>query len=136
MQTRKRIRRRAAAGFTLIEILVVVLIVGLLVGLVGPNIFRSLFKGQRGAAEIQIKNFGGMLDQYKVENYRYPDALEELTEPDENGEPITKSIPLDPWGNEYFYTVEPDGSYLIVSYGADGEEGGEDENRDIRSDEL
>ncbi len=136
MQTRNRIQRRRKAGFTLIEILVVVLIVGLLVGLVGPNIFRSLFKGQRGAAEIQIKSFGGMLDQYKLDNYKWPDTLEELTEPDENGEPITKSIPLDPWGNEYEYSVEPDGTYLIVSFGADGDEGGEDENRDIRSDEL
>jgi len=133
---KQRKNRRRAAGFTLIEILVVVLIIGLLVGLVGQNVFKALFKGQRGAAEIQIKNFDGALDLYRIEFGRYPDSLEDLLEEDENGEAFLPSIPLDPWNHEYEYSLEADGKYLIISFGADGEEGGEGENADIRSDEI
>ena len=133
---KRNTKRRRAAGFTLIEILVVVLIIGLLVGLVGQNVFKALFKGQRGAAEIQIRNFDGALDLYRLEFSKYPDSLEDLLEEDENGEAFLDSIPLDPWNNEYEYSVEPDGSYLIISFGADGEEGGEGENADLRSDEI
>jgi general secretion pathway protein G len=44
-------------------------------------------------------------------------------------------IPKDPWGNDYVYKV---GSvqgedYCIISYGADGAEGGEGKNADINS---
>lgn len=129
-------RRGLRAGFTLIEILVVLLIIGLLVTLVGQNVFQALFKGQRGAAEIQIRNFAAILDRYRMDNFKYPDTLEELTEPDENGEPYVKTIPLDPWNNPYEYDLQPDGNYVIVSYGADGEAGGEGGNADLRSDEL
>ena len=135
MNKRNKIRRRAA-GFTLIEILVVVLIIGLLVGLVGQNVFKALFKGQRGAAEIQIRNFGSSLDMYKLEKFKYPDSLDDLLEEDENGEAFLDTIPLDPWNNEYFYTVENDGKYLIICYGSDGEDGGEGDAADIRSDEI
>ena len=64
------------------------------------------------------------------------DSLEELLEDDENGEPIMRSIPLDPWDNEYEYVVESDGSFVITSFGADGGPGGEGDDADIISNEL
>ena len=135
MKTRKSHPRRNA-GFTLIEILVVVLIIGLLVGLVGSNVFSALIKGQKGAVTMQMKHFEQSLTTFRMENHRYPDSLEELLEDDENGEPIMRSIPLDPWDNEYEYVVEPDGSFVITSFGADGAPGGEGDDADIISNEI
>ena len=42
------------------------------------------------------------------------------------------AIPKDPWGNEYKYTSPgAKAAYDIVSYGADGKEGGDGPNKDV-----
>ena len=138
MKTKKQqIARRG--GFTLLEILVVVLIIGLLIGVVGTNVFQALIRGQRGTTEMQIKQFEGALKRYRLDNGRYPEALEELAEPD----PITNEpyldggkVPLDPWKNDYSYQLNPDGSFLIISFGKDGEAGGTGENADITTETI
>ena len=87
-------------GFTLLEILVVILIIGLLLGVVGTNVFKALFTGQRRSIEMQIKQFEGALNFYRLEHNKYPESLEELVEPDVmSGEPYLKGgkLPLDPW---------------------------------------
>ena len=130
-----RNRKRRQGGFTLIEILVVLLIVGLLLGTVGTNVFRALFSGQSRAAENQIRLFHDALNQYKLENYRLPDELSQLTDPGPAGEPIMNRIPLDPWDREYVYETTADGP-LITCYGEDGEPGGEGKAADITSETL
>jgi general secretion pathway protein G len=135
--TQRRNTRRAR-GFTLIEILVVVLIIGLLVSVVGPNVWNTFIRSQKGVAKAQIENLKTALEQYRLNLNRYPDTLDELLQPDPTtGRPWLdrKSVPLDPWGNEYFYTVEADGSYVITCFGADGAPGGEGENADLSSEE-
>ena len=42
-------------------------------------------------------------------------------------------MPTDPWGRAYVYRLFPNGRFLVLSYGADGEPGGEGENADIDS---
>ncbi len=123
-------RRR---GFTLVEILVVVLIIGLLISVVAPNVFGGLLRGQRGAAKMQIHAFKTACMAYQGDHHRYPDRLEELAGDDLNGQPYLDGgkVPLDPWGNEFEYSVEPDGSILIVSLGTDGVPSEDD----VRSDE-
>lgn len=45
-----------------------------------------------------------------------------------------KFIPKDPWGNDYVYVYPGEnGDYDIISYGADGAEGGDGENADVVS---
>ena len=134
MQKHRSLKRRDG-GFTLLEILVVLLIVGLLLGTVGTNVFRALFAGQSKAAENQIRLFHQALNEFKVANYRLPDSLEELTEPDGSGDPFMDRIPLDPWEREYVYEKTSDGP-LIICYGEDGEEGGEGKDADITSETL
>ncbi len=131
-------RPRRDSGFTLLEIMVVVLIIGLVLSVVGGNVFQALFAGQEGTAKNQIRNFQQALDQYQLFNHRYPDSLEDLTsgEGAPGGEPYMKKIPLDPWGNEYHYETTPEGGYVIISYGADGDPGGEGKNADISSEDL
>ncbi|HRK23141.1 MAG TPA: type II secretion system protein GspG, partial [Fimbriimonadaceae bacterium] len=46
----------------------------------------------------------------------------------------TKPIPTDPWGNEYVYEypgIDGDDSFILLSYGSDGQEGGEGNGMDI-----
>ncbi len=131
-------RHTPRAGFTILEILVVLVIVGLILGTVGRNAWQVLFKGQEGTAQNQIRNFQSTLEQYYLFNNKYPETLEELTsgEGAPGGEPYMKSIPVDPWQNEYHYELQPGEDPLIVCYGADGEPGGEDKDADITSADL
>jgi general secretion pathway protein G len=87
-------------------------------------------------AEAEIWSLLDALDGWASENDgRYPEALEALVEPDEEGLAWLAEIPLDPWGNPYVYEI--DGELVRVkSYGADGVPGGEGAARDIDSDEL
>ena len=130
-------------GFTLIELLVVLVILGLLAGLVGPQILRYLGSAKSDTAQLQIQELGAGLDLYHLEVGRYPSTDEGLIalveEPtgvsNWNGPYLKKkSIPNDPWGNDYNYrSPGENGVYDLFSLGQDNMEGGEDENEDIVS---
>ena len=124
-----------AAGFTLIEILVVMAIIGMLAVMVAPRIFNQQAGAQRDAALSQISALEAALDTYRLEVGQYPDSLEGLVENDSgraawNGPYLRREVPLDPWGNEYVYDSDGRG-FTLVSYGPDGERGGEGEDLDI-----
>jgi len=129
--------RRARAGFTLAELMVVIVIIGLLATLVVPNVVRKLFVANVTKAKADIVSIAGALDQYAIENGgRYPDSLEALVTPDANGFTFldTETVPKDPWGNPYVYEPGAPGSghkYRVLSYGKDGIAGGEADDRDL-----
>jgi len=138
---------RREGGFTLLEIIVVVFILSLLAAIVAPRIIGRTDDARIEATKVQIKNFETALKLFKMDNGFYPDTqqgLEALVEKPvsgtipkkykEEGYLEQKKIPLDPWGNPYVY-VSPglSGDYDILSYGADGKEGGEGKNADIKS---
>ena len=138
----KEARIREARGFTLIELLVVVVIIGLLAGFVAPRYFGQVGKSEVATARAQIDALGKALDQYRLDTGQYPSAelgLKVLlerppNEPKWNGPYLRKEVPLDPWGKPYVYKSPGDhGPYDILSYGADGVAGGQDNNRDISS---
>lgn len=136
MNIQRNTGRAARAGFSLAELMVVIVIIGLLATIVIPNVISRLFKGQTGKAVADIVVIEQSLSTYAVENGgRYPDSLEALITPDENGLTYLDrdSIPKDPWGNEYGY--EPPGpgqaKPVIRCYGADGVPGGEAKDRDF-----
>jgi len=130
-------------GFTMIELMVVMIILGLLAALVAPRMFGKLGKAKTNAAYTQIELFGTALDSFRLDVGRYPtspEGLEALVNPpsgaDEWNGPYLKKleIPLDPWNNPYIYESPGNhGDYDLYSYGADGTEGGDGENRDIVS---
>ncbi|MBC8406576.1 MAG: type II secretion system protein GspG [Planctomycetes bacterium] len=135
MKNKKTKLKHGAAGFTLIEIMAVVLIIGLLIGTVGQPIVRMLFKGTQARVKMDIKTLEGNVQYYKNEMFRYPDSWEDMMEME--GDPILERAPLDPWSNEYFYEPPTSGSnFIIGTYGADGEVGGEGENADITNETL
>jgi len=135
-------------GFTLIEIMVVIIILGLLAGLVLPKFLGQEEKAKRKVAMTQINSIIGALNAYKLDNGFYPtteQGLEALIKKPETGRIPMKwneggylspaRIPKDPWGKDYVY-ISPGSEnreYEIISYGADGEPGGEGNNADIES---
>ncbi len=123
------------------ELLVVLVIVGLLAALVGPALYSRIAPAKATVARSQIENFATALDTYLIDIGRYPtteQGLEALRTdpglPGWNGPYIRKEIPLDPWGTAYVYRAPGrSGGYEIVSYGADGLEGGAEEAADVQS---
>lgn len=133
---------RKAAGFTLMELLLVLVIIGLLAALVGPTLYQRIKPAKESAARAQIENFATALDSFYIDLGRYPTTQEGLkvlrTKPEGaerwSGPYLKKEIPADPWGGQYVYRAPGrNGGYEIVSYGADNREGGENENADVNS---
>jgi general secretion pathway protein G len=137
--------RRSEAGFTLIELLVVLVILGLLAGIVGPRLFGQSEKAKRTAAKVQIRILEDSLHQYEVDNGTYPSTdqgLEALVREPTVGRIPTHwrsggylekgDVPKDPWGNPYIYMFPGNhGDFDLLSYGADGEPGGEGKYADV-----
>lgn len=124
------------SGFTMMELLIVIVILGLLASLVAPKFFGKLGTAERGIAATQMAAFETALDTYRLDLGVYPTKLEDLRTSDLprwDGPYIPKDVPLDPWGNPYVYQLNNDKlkPYTLMSYGADGKEGGEDNNADI-----
>ena len=133
--------KKLQKGFSLIEILVVLFIIGLLTTIVAVNVLPSQDKARVSKAKVDIAILGGALEMYRLENYRYPsteEGLKFLLNSSENNfntinqQGYIKSLPKDPWGNDYIFLNPGDyGEYDLFSLGADGQLGGEDLNRDI-----
>ena len=135
--------RTSERGFTLIEILVVITIIGLIMGLVGPRVLNYLSEAKAKAAKIQIESFSSALDLFYLDAGRYPtssEGLSALVQAPGNisgwSGPYLKggAVPKDPWGNLYvFRSPGQHGTYDIMSYGSDGQEGGTGTASDITS---
>ena len=132
--------RKMENGFTLIELLIVMVILGLLAALVGPRMFGKTEKAMQNAAKSQITLFETAIDTYRLDVGRFPtteQGLQVLREPPSgedkwDGPYLPKEIPLDPWGNPYEYRAPGEhGDYDIISYGADGQPGGEGADMDV-----
>jgi general secretion pathway protein G len=137
-------------GFTLIELMVVIVILGILAGLIIPRIMGRPEEARRMKARVQIESIETALKLYKLDNGSYPtteQGLQALVEAPTVGQ-LPKAwrdggylekgkVPKDPWDNEFIY-LSPgvNGDFDLISYGADGEPGGEDINKDVNNWEL
>ena len=133
-------------GWTFMETLIVIAIILVLTATVGFVAVNSLEKSRIAAAKTQIESIATALEAYYIDCGNYPSAEQGLnalrkkpeTSPSSDnwgGPYLYKNVPKDPWGYDYEYiTPAPDGSpYGIRSFGADGEEGGDGKNSDIKS---
>jgi general secretion pathway protein G len=134
-------RRRAEAGFTLLELLVVLAILGLLAAIVGPQVMRYLDSSKTQSARVQAKNVAAALNLFKLDASRYPTQEEGLNAllkapanvPNWNGPylPEANAI-IDPWGRPYVMRVPGEhGEVDVFTLGSDGAAGGTGEARDV-----
>jgi general secretion pathway protein G len=132
--------RISQRGFTLLELLVVMVIIGLLAGYVGPRFFSQIGKSEVKAARAQIDALEKALDQFRLDNGRYPTTEEGLkalverpsTTSKWSGPYLKKAVPLDPWERPYIYKSPGEhGEYDLSSLGKDGQAGGTEEATDI-----
>jgi general secretion pathway protein G len=136
-------KRRIQQGFTLIELMVVLLIIGVLAALIVPNVLDRADDARVTAAKTDVNNLMQALKLYKLDNQRYPTAEQGLqallTKPTAppvppNWKPYLDQLPNDPWGKPYVY-INPGvkAEVDVMSFGADGQAGGEGKNADIGS---
>ena len=130
-------------GFTLIEIMVVVVIIGLLSALVGPRLIGQSEEAKVKTTRTQISQLEQVLGLFHLDNGFYPTTEQGLaalvTRPTTPPEPLNykkngymKKTPKDSWGREFIYECPGrHGDFDLLSYGADGQEGGEDAKADL-----
>lgn len=136
--------RRAARGFTLVELMVVIVIIGLLATVVMVNVMPSQDRAMAEKARADVSVLEQALETYRLENLSYPsteqglDALVEapagLSRPERYRRGgYVRRLPRDPWDNPYGYRRPGrDGApFEVYSLGADGAEGGEGDGADI-----
>jgi general secretion pathway protein G len=142
MKTNK-LKLKHQSGFTLIEIMIVVAIIAGLVAMVAPNILGEAGAARVKTAKAEMSNISSALSMYKLNNFTYPSTSQGLealvSKPSGSPEPknykdggYIPRLPTDPWGNHYLY-LSQQGKFELISYGADGEEGGEGDAVDISS---
>lgn len=143
MIDRRQQKKHNQRGFTLIEVMVVVVILGILAAIVVPRLLDEPEKARRTSAATQIRNLEEALGMFKLDNGFYPSTEQGLqvlvTKPTIGRIPnrykeggYIRRIPDDPWGNSYVY-LNPGvrGEFDLLSYGPDGQPGGEGDNADI-----
>jgi general secretion pathway protein G len=143
MKTELINKPRQQRGFTLIELMVVLAIIGVLAALIVPNVLGRADDARITAARTDVGNVMQALKLYKLDNQRFPTGAQGLnalilkptTEPvPSNWKPYLDKLPNDPWGRPYQY-MNPGikGEVDVLSFGADGQAGGEGNNADIGS---
>jgi len=142
MKKRKRLTRQ---GFTMVELMAILVIIGLLAAVVATNVISKIDKAKVTTTKASLKVLHDAVIQFKLDTGHFPSedmGLEELVEEPtdvENWEPggylETTEVPKDGWGREFIYERFPESGkpFVIISYGADGEEGGEDNDADLLS---
>jgi len=121
-----------AAGFTLIEVLLVVAILGILAAVVVGNFGQHGDNARIKATRASIAAISTQIDVYQLDTGRYPVSLENLLttsgEQNWNG-PYLRGGPnalVDAWGAKFDYKQESNG-YKITSAGKDIQMGSGDD---------
>ena len=130
-------------GFTLVEIMAVVVILTLLMGIAVKNFMGVTEKTRVQTTRATLKELHGAVNMFKLDTGRYPSEEEGLyaliEEPTDvtgwTGYLETTDIPFDGWNNELVYMLNPESGkpFVVISYGADGKEGGEGYDMDLYS---
>lgn len=141
----KKRKRDVRAGFTMVELMAVLIILGLLATLVVTKVASKIDQARVTTTKANLKSLHAAVNQFKMDTARFPSeemGLEELiVQPSdvENWEPggylETTEIPRDGWGEEFIYERFPESGkpFVIKSFGADKEEGGESYDTDLLS---
>jgi general secretion pathway protein G len=125
---------RGRRAFTLVEIMIVVVIIGLMAGIITYATTGMLDKAKHKRAISDIVTLDGAVDLYHGDRDKFPTNQEGLAVLVPQ---YIKVLQNDPWGRPYQY-VQPGRTraYDIISYGADGREGGSGADADITNSDV
>ena len=145
MTIKKRKKRSARKGFTMVELMAILIIIGLLATLVVTKVATKIDQARVTTTKANLKVLHSAVNQFKMDTGRFPTEevglMELLEQPSdvESWEPggylETTEIPKDGWGNDFIYERFPESGkpFVIKSFGADSEEGGESYDADLLS---
>jgi len=132
-------------GFTMVELMAVLIILGLLATVLVKNFMGQTDKARVIITKANLKILHTAVMQFKMDTARFPTeeegllALIEQPSDIENYEPggylETTEITKDGWGRDFYFELYPESgkAFVIISWGADGEEGGEGYDTDLYS---
>jgi len=132
-------------AFTMVELMAVLIIIGLLAAAAVGTFMHQIDKSKVITTTASLKTLHNAVLQFKMDTGHYPSEeqglLELVEEPvdltgwNPGGYLETTDVPLDAWNHEFVYLLNPESGkpFVIISYGADGEEGGEGYDADLYS---
>lgn len=133
---REALRRQLALGasrrgMSLVEVMVVIAIILMLMGVVTMGIMTGLSNAQQDTTKMTMNRIAQQIDIFLLRhNNQMPSSLAEVF--------TEEPVPKDAWNNEI--KLESGGSgrmkYDLLSYGADGQSGGEGKDADLKWSEL
>ena len=143
---KKRRRNKMRKGFTMVELMAVLIILGLLATVLVKNFMGQTDKARVITTKANLKILHTAVMQFKMDTGQFPteeEGLMALIEPptefeelvDPGGYLETTEVPLDGWNHEFYYQLYPESGkpFVIISWGADGQEGGEGYDTDLYS---
>jgi len=144
MQEKEKVRS-VRYGFTMIELMAMLIIIGLLATLVVTKVASQIDRARVTTTKANLKMLHAQVNQFKMDTGRFPTEEEGLMALIEQPSDVisyepggyleTTEVTRDGWGNDFIYEVFPESGkpFVIKSFGADGEEGGEDYDADLLS---
>ena len=146
--------KKLAEGYTFVETLSVLAISAVLAAGTSFSASKAISHAKKISAKNQIAQYYAGLQSYFLDCGRFPTTEQGLSAlwqkplfhpvPENwNGPYIESEVSKDPWGGDYKYVSSETSSlpsevpenlpFVLISYGADGLEGGEGNNEDIVS---
>ena len=84
--------RRASAGFTLIELIIVVSVILILISIAAPIYRTSIIRSKEAVLRDDLFTMRSLIDQYTVDKQSAPQSLADLV-----AEGYLRTIPVDPF---------------------------------------
>jgi general secretion pathway protein G len=108
---------RNSRGFTLIELMIVVSIIGILAAIAVPNYQWGIIRAKEAVLRETLYNFRSVLDQYRADQGKYPDSIQELVD-----KKYLRDIPTDPFTKSkeswvVLAPIEPSGDVVTEEKG-------------------
>lgn len=135
--------RRGRSAFTIIEVIVIVVILGVIAAVIAPRLLSRVGQSKQAVAASNAASLATAMKLY-IADCGVPESgasIMILVERPSNVEENTWKGPYvdnadalkDPWGNLYNLVIPGivNADFDIVSYGKDGQAGGDGENADI-----
>lgn len=131
-------RHARAAGFTLVEIVIVITLIGLILALVANRIMGGQKRAEYKLAQTQLSTLSQKIESYQSDTGNLPDSLDQLVTAPSNVTgwlgPYAKASEFkDPWQHaiEYHHPGDNNQPYQLISFGVDGKPGGDGVDKDL-----